>query len=130
MKNGVVLIAHGSRREEANMEIRTLAQQVKDADRSGLYEVAFMQFGSPDLKEAVARLAAQGVQQVVVMPLFLITGNHVTQDIPAELAELRPQYPDVEFIMARHFAAHPALVQIIQDRINEAFGQGAEEAVR
>ena len=86
MKSGVVLVAHGSRREEANMEIRTLTREVQEADPPGLYEVAFMQFSSPDLKEAVARLAAQGVQQVVIMPLFLITGNHVTQDIPAALA--------------------------------------------
>jgi sirohydrochlorin ferrochelatase len=128
MKSGVVLIAHGSRREEANAEIRTLARQVQEADRFGLYEVAFMQFGSPDLKEAVARLAAQEVERIVVMPLFLITGNHVTQDIPAELEDLKPQYPGLELVMARHFAAHPALVQIIQDRIGEAFIEG--EATR
>ena len=130
MKSGVVLVAHGSRREEANMEIRTLTREVQEADPPGLYEVAFMQFSSPDLKEAVARLAAQGVQQVVIMPLFLITGNHVTQDIPAALAELRPQYPQVEFVKARHFAAHPALVQIVQDRIKEALAHRTEEAVR
>ncbi|MGI6434814.1 MAG: sirohydrochlorin chelatase [Syntrophomonadaceae bacterium] len=120
MKAGVVLIAHGSRREEANEEIGALSRLVQEADRGGRYEVAFMQFGSPSLPEAVAKLAAQGVKQVIVMPLFLITGNHVTQDIPAELEVIKTQYPDMEFVMARHFAAHPALVQIVQERVREA----------
>lgn len=120
MKAGVVLIAHGSRREEANEEIRVLARLVQEADRGGRYEVAFMQFGSPNLPEAVAKLEAQGVKQVIVMPLFLITGNHVTQDIPAELEVIKAQFPDMEFVMARHFAAHPALVQIVQERVREA----------
>lgn len=124
MKSGVVLIAHGSRREEANTEIRSLTHQVQEANPHGMYEVAFMQFGSPDLKSAVAKLTAQGVKRVVVMPLFLITGNHVTQDIPQDLADLKSNHPGIEFILARHFAGHPALVQIVQDRIGEAFMEG------
>lgn len=124
MKSGVVLIAHGSRREEANNEIRSLVSQVQEADRFGTYQVAFMEFGSPDIETAVAKLADQGVNTVVVLPLFLITGNHVSKDIPQELSEIKTSYPHIEFIMARHFAGHPALVQIIQDRIGEAFIEG------
>ncbi len=124
MKSGVVLIAHGSRREEANTEIRNLVHQVQEANPHGIYEVAFMQFGSPDLKSAAARMAAKGVKRIVVVPLFLITGNHVTQDIPQELVNLKSDYPDLEVILARHLAGHPALVTIIQDRIVEAFMEG------
>lgn len=121
MKAGVVLIGHGSRREEANEEIRALARLVQNSDRCGRYEVAFMQFGSPGLPEAVAKLAAQGVERIIVMPLFLITGNHVSEDIPSDLEVIKQQYPGIEFVMARHFAAHPALVKIIQERVSEAF---------
>lgn len=120
MKAGVVLIAHGSRREEANAEMRALSRQIEQADNSRCYEMAFLQFSNPGLAEAVAKLAAQGIKNAIIMPLFLTTGNHVTQDIPAEIEAIKTQFPDMEFVMARHFAAHPALVQIVQERIGEA----------
>lgn len=124
MKSGVILIAHGSRRSEATAEMLNLAHQVQEANPFVIYEVAFMQFGSPDIKSAVSSLISQGVNRIVAVPLFLITGNHVTQNIPGELSSLKTAYPAVEFILARHFAGHPALAQIIQDRISEAFLEG------
>lgn len=121
MKTGVVLLAHGSRREAANDEMRQLGGLVQAADGYGLYQVAFMQFGTPSLLEAIGDLTSEGAERIIVMPMFLVTGNHVTQDIPGELAVLKEQYPGVQFVLAQHFAAHPALVDIIQDRIRESF---------
>lgn len=127
MKKGVVLIAHGSRRDEANEEMRLLSAQIEQADTDRVYEIAFLEFCSPDLAEAVSRLAVQGVKNVIVMPLFLTTGNHVTQDIPAELQSIKEQFSHMQFVLARHFAAHPALVQIVQERIAEVTFPGLSE---
>lgn len=41
---------------------------------------------SPDLAQAAAQLAAAGATQLVVVPLFLGTGGHLRQDLPAMLA--------------------------------------------
>lgn len=41
---------------------------------------------TPDLTQAATQLAAAGATRLVVVPLFLGTGGHLRQDLPAMLA--------------------------------------------
>lgn len=117
MKEGVILLSHGSRRPEANEEILAISGRVQERDPQGVYQVAFMSFGSPGIGESIDILVRSGIDRIIVMPLFLVTGNHITQDIPEELDLHRQRLPGVEFVMAQHLAGHPGLVDIVMDRI-------------
>jgi sirohydrochlorin ferrochelatase len=120
MKTGVILLGHGSRREEANDEIREIARMVQADDQAGCYEVAYLSFASPSLTDAAADLIDQGFDNIIVMPVFLVTGNHIKRDIPSKLLMLKTSNPEVNFIMAKHFGAHPSIVKIVQERIMNA----------
>jgi len=120
MNTGVILLGHGSRREEANDEIRQIAKMIQDGDKAGCYEVAFLSFADPSLTEAAEDLIAKGVDNIIVMPIFLVTGNHIKRDIPSKLLLLKTSHPEVKFVMAKHFGAHPEIVKIVQDRILSA----------
>ncbi|HWP95274.1 MAG TPA: CbiX/SirB N-terminal domain-containing protein [Syntrophomonadaceae bacterium] len=120
MREGVVLLAHGSKRQEANQEIGSLLSDIQNRDPEGIYELALMSFGPPGIPDAIGRLAARGVERIVVMPLFLVTGNHIHHDIPDLLLHEKARYPEVEFVMARHLAGHPGLINIVLDRILES----------
>ena len=113
----MLLLAHGSRRQEANDEILAMAQLVKARDPEGIYQVAFMSLGTPDIGEGVGKLVSAGIERAIVMPLFLVTGNHITQDIPEELRQQKERFPGMEFVMAQHLAGHAALVDIVLERI-------------
>jgi len=39
------------------------------------------------------KIASQDIEQLVIVPLFLLAGVHVTEDLPAEIAAARPQLP-------------------------------------
>jgi len=117
MGDGVLLLAHGSRRAAANQEIIDIGELVKARDPQGLYQVAFMQFGNPDIGHGLDELVKAGSRRIIVMPVFLVTGNHITQDIPEEFQRLQERYHGVEFVMAQHLAGHPGLVDIILDRV-------------
>lgn len=127
MKKGVILLGHGSRREEANDEIRQIGRMIQDGDKDGCYEVAFLSFASPGLTDAAEGLIEKGIDNIIVMPIFLVTGNHIKRDIPSKLLLLKTSYPEVKFIMAKHFGAHPEIVKIVQERIMAAH-QLLEEA--
>lgn len=111
-------MAHGSRREEANEEIRLIVKEIKKRNPEGYYQAAFMSYGIPDIHSAVENLVLRGINRVIIMPMFLVTGNHITQDIPELVAKEQERFPQVEFLITRHFASHPALVDIIMDRLN------------
>lgn len=122
MQEGIILLGHGSRREEANEEIRQIAAMIKEADPEGIYETAFLSFGSPDLSEVADKMINDGMDKIIVMPLFLVTGNHITRDIPSKLLLQKTTYPEVSFVLAKHFGVHHGIVDIVKERIQEAVG--------
>ena len=124
MKEGIILLGHGSRREEANQEVKRLAEMIQeDLDQKKEEvpcRVAFLSFGSPDLEEAVDSLVQNGVERVIVTPYFLVTGNHIKKDIPEELERIQQKHSGTKMILASHLGPHPDLIGIVQQRINEA----------
>lgn len=119
MTEGAVILAHGSKRKEANDEIRNIVALIQAKDRDKLYRAAFMQFDPDDLDQALEQLLERDVKRVVIMPYFLTTGNHISVDIPELIEAERRKHPSLEFIIAKHLNGHPGLVDIVVDRIKE-----------
>jgi len=120
MKEGVIVLGHGSRREEANQELRELAGLV-EKNAGGLpCRPAFLSFAEPTLGGVVQELVEEGVERIIVAPLFLVTGNHVKRDIPEEIERLQANYPRVQLVQASHLGVDPGLAEIALQRINKA----------
>ena len=116
MTAGYVVFAHGSRVETANQAVRAVAAELA---RAGGYEnvtAAFLELGDPDLNEAVARLARQGIGRIVVIPYFLTLGTHLERDLPRIVSEISNQYQDLIIEVTAPLDGHPGLVQILLDR--------------
>lgn len=120
----MLLLGHGSRVQEANDPLRDVARAVEKRWLNGacVCEPAFLQFEKPDFQEAIDRLAAKEVGEIVVMPYFLYTGNHVRQDLPSELETARARYPRINFKLAGNLGYHDSLVDITLERINAVAG--------
>ncbi len=120
MKEAILLLGHGSRREEANQVILDICELVKEKYGDGLYEVGYLSFGEPNLAEAVENLIAAGAQKIIVVPIFLVTGNHIKRDIPSRLLLQKTTHPEVQFVLAGHIGADPRMADIIMDRAKNA----------
>jgi len=116
VKTAVILLGHGSRASEGNTALADIAGIVNDI---GGVEVipAYLQFCSPSLSESLKKAAADGAEKIVVVPYFLYSGNHVTQDIPEELETLKREHPEVEIVMTDNLGAHRKLAEIVIERI-------------
>ena len=95
MKRALVVVAHGSRREASNDEVRALAARLAAIPGNGYDSVsaAFLELAEPLIPDGVVQAVDAGAQEVVVLPYFLSAGRHVASDIPAEVdkaVELRP----------------------------------------
>jgi sirohydrochlorin ferrochelatase len=116
----VIFFAHGSPIESANEAVRAVAQAA--AARGGFerWEAAFLDDGRPDLAEAVASLVAAGAARVLVVPYFLTLGLHMQRDLPGIVAEISGRRQDVEIVCGDPLDGHPALVEILAERAQQA----------
>ncbi|NLW25271.1 MAG: cobalamin biosynthesis protein CbiX [Clostridia bacterium] len=119
MKPAIIVLGHGSRREDANEEIREIAGKLAARDKESLYQVAFFQFGEPSLGEALKLLVESGVNKIIVLPLFLTVGSHIHQGIPEIISRFQKDYPGLNISLARHLGADPLIIRLLEERIKE-----------
>jgi sirohydrochlorin ferrochelatase len=120
MKTAILLMAHGSRIAEANDAALEIAAQVKQMTGYDIVEVSFREQHLPNIQAGIDACVAQGAQRVLLMPYFLFVGAHVQEDLPAEMAEAKRRYPQVEFAMGKHLGAHRKLAEVVVERVAEA----------
>lgn len=119
MNSEIILLGHGSRRAEANQGLLEVAQKVSDLLEQTVTP-AYMAHGKPNLPEAVQAKILEGALHIVVMPLFLFRGIHVTVDIHEELREIREQHPNVEIIFTKELGADDGIANLAAQRIKGA----------
>ncbi|MRV74234.1 cobalamin biosynthesis protein CbiX [Duganella sp. FT92W] len=111
----MILFAHGARAPgwAAPFErLRTLTQaRLPDVDVS----LAFLELMSPRLPERVDQLAAEGVVEVALVPVFLGQGGHVLRDLPVMVDELKAKYPQIAFTVATAVGEAPDVLNAMAD---------------
>ncbi|MSR56404.1 MAG: cobalamin biosynthesis protein CbiX [Planctomycetaceae bacterium] len=113
----VLLIAHGSRRQEANDDLPKLAEILRARGLYPIVETAYLELAPPDICTGGARCVAQGAKRVKLLPYFLSAGAHVREDLERFRGELAQQFPLVEFELCPHLGLHPLMVEIVVDRL-------------
>ena len=113
--NILLLIAHGSRNQAANDEIKQLAQRVQQLgdDRFAAVVPAFLEFAEPDIVSGIEECVALGASRISVLPYFLAAGNHVARDIPAVLDLARKAHPDVNIEQTPHLGSAETMARTI-----------------
>ncbi len=111
----VVLFGHGARDPEWAGPMRRVRARML-ADAPGLsVELAFLEFMSPNLADAIAALAAGGASRIAVVPVFLAQGGHLKRDLPLLLDDARRSHPDCEISLARAAGEADAVVAAMAD---------------
>ena len=111
----LLLIAHGSRREESNQEVRDLGQKLMQVAGERIEHVvtAFLELAEPDIPGGVDRCVETGATQVVAIPYFLAAGRHVITDIPEQLEKARRQHPGLDLRQCDYLGRHDAITEIL-----------------
>jgi len=110
----LLLVAHGSRRAASNDEVRDLTRRLRKGDDSfQRVACAFLELAEPSIPDGLRAAIAAGAGEVVVLPYFLSAGRHVVTDIPAEVAVVQAEYPDVPIRVAPYLGAADGVAQIL-----------------
>ncbi len=111
----LLLVAHGSRREASNEEVRRLAQRLAER-AAGTYdrvEAAFLELAEPSIPESIRRCAEAGATEVVVLPYFLSAGRHVSRDIPDAVKMAEKALPDLAVRLTPYLGAADGVVELL-----------------
>jgi sirohydrochlorin ferrochelatase len=122
----LLLIAHGSRKQSANDEIRRLALRVQAlcGEEYAAVVAAFLECAEPGIQQGVDRCVELGATEVVAVPYFLAAGKHVAMDIPAELACASAGYPQLKIEMSQYVGDNDAMPELVLRCSKQAGGAG------
>ena len=118
-RHAVLVVGHGSRREEANEDVRLVARKIAERGGFPVVAAAFLEIAEPDIKEGFARLVEQGATSITVHPYFLSPGRHTRGDLPVEIREAALPYPGVSYQITEPLSAHPLVIEASIERIRE-----------
>jgi uroporphyrin-III C-methyltransferase len=132
-ETGVLVVGHGSRREEANDDVRLVASLVAERGGFPLVEAAFLEIARPNIADGFSRLVERGARHVIVHPYFLSPGRHTRGDIPVDVQSAAEKHPQVTYQITEPLAAHRLVVDASIERIRETAGidstDGTESSV-
>ncbi|CAL9393870.1 sirohydrochlorin chelatase [Streptomyces sp. enrichment culture] len=113
----LLVVAHGSRDPRHAATVHELVRRVR-ARRPGLrVETGFLDFNVPSVGAVLESLDAEGVRDVVALPLLLTRAFHAKADIPAVLSEAPPR---LRIRQADVLGPSPLLLAALERRLYEA----------
>jgi sirohydrochlorin ferrochelatase len=118
-KDGVIIVDHGSRRDESNQMLVEVAQQfaARFKGRYAIVEPAHMEIAEPSIGTAYANCVKRGAERVVVCPFFLGPGKHWTSDIPRLTAEAAAKFPGTRYHVTPPLGIDDLILDLLDKRV-------------
>lgn len=95
-KHGMILFGHGARDPRWAEPFERLAVKLRALKPGEPVGLAFLELMTPDLPSAVERMASEGCDAVMVVPVFFGQGGHIRRDLPEVLNRCREMFPSIQ----------------------------------
>jgi sirohydrochlorin ferrochelatase len=126
----IIYIAHGSRRLEANKRFIAFINKVMIETRAEIQGYGFLEHAEPTILEAIEESIQKGASRITVVPILLLPGVHVNEDIPVEIEKAKIEYPNTSFSYCPPLGLDEILVNILFERLmSQGFQKAGNEAV-
>lgn len=119
MPAAILLIAHGSRRSEANADLIHMAESLRRQVTGEIVELAYLELAPPDIPTGLQTCVQQGATSIRILPYFLSAGAHVMNDLKRFRADFQSQYPEITCQLCPPLGLHPLIVTVLLDRLQE-----------
>ena len=124
---GVIVVDHGSKREESNIYVQEMARLFQHHADVEIVEPAHMELASPDINAAYQACVARGAQYIVVHPYFLAPGRHWHKDIPELARQAARQHPETSCVVTPPLGIHKSIIDVMATRIRDALPSADNE---
>ena len=110
---GIVLFAHGARNPDWAKPLEAIAAAMRKRQPQARVRPAYLEFLAPSLPQAIAGLAAEGCDEVSIVPMFMANSGHTQRDLPALLDAARQERPWLRLHLAAPIGDAEAVVEAI-----------------
>ena len=119
MQTGIIIVDHGSTRDESNKMLEELASIFarKFREKYEIVEPAHMELAEPSIATAYARCVERGATKVVVTPFFLGPGKHWTGDIPSLTAAAARDFPHTSYHVTMPLGIDELILELLNKRV-------------
>ncbi|GAA0903547.1 sirohydrochlorin chelatase [Streptomyces thermoalcalitolerans] len=124
----LLIAGHGTRDETGAEAFRAFVRELGRRHPELPVAGGFIELSPPPLGEAVAELVERGVRRFAAVPLMLVSAGHAKGDIPAALAREKQRHPGISYTYGRPLGPHPALLSVLERRLDEAMGPSWERS--
>lgn len=108
---GIILFGHGARNPEWAEPFHRIRAAMRVAEPGIRVELGFLELMRPSLDEAIDTLAAGGVNDISIVPIFMAAGSHVKKDLPQIAANAMDRHPGLEVSLAVPVGEAPAVIE-------------------
>ncbi len=123
MKTTVLLVGHGSRDKNGNVEIEQFSTEWKLQNENWDITTCYIEFADILLDDGldIAADAATGnnSNKVIIVPLILNAAGHVKMEIPHHINKARERHSHIEFIYAKHLGAGEPILAILKRNLTK-----------
>ncbi len=114
---GILIVDHGSIRNEANDMLRSMADLIQTmAGPDVVVRYGHMELADPNIAVGFLSCVEAGATDVTVFPYMLSPGRHSTSDIPRMVADVARKFPQVSFTVTPAFGLHEKLAEVVLER--------------
>ncbi|MFV2060884.1 MAG: sirohydrochlorin chelatase [Gammaproteobacteria bacterium] len=124
MKTTVLLVGHGSRDNNGNIEIEKFSKEWKNRNPDWAITTCYIEFADILLDDgldiAADAATANNSNRVIIIPLILNAAGHVKMEIPHHINKARQRHTHIEFVYARHLGAGEPILEILKRNLKKA----------
>jgi len=106
-RKGVILLVHGSRDRAWLTPFFELMDQVLEKSPGVRFALACLQFCPPTLEDSLGELSGEGIEKVMIVPVFISSLGHVTKDVPGMVEAAKARYPNCKIELQESLGEQP-----------------------
>ena len=119
-KKAALLVGHGSKAPGFQAAMEKTARRLRADKHFTGVALAYLDITPPSIPEAIDRLAARGIKEILVLPYFLQLGRHVREHVPAIVARAAESYRGkVRIVLCPYLGYDERIVSVVKKRLGE-----------
>jgi sirohydrochlorin ferrochelatase len=119
-----VILAHGSRDPRSAATVHSLVKCLREMRADLRIEASFLDHCPPKPFRVIDKLSAEGVEEIVILPLLLSSAFHARVDVPAVVDEARSRFPDLRIIASDVLGYDDSLLDVLDRRMRAELKDG------